>query len=126
MHIVTSTPCQQVQKMDEHRENDSEETYGLFGSPGFHCSFRQSQRPESFICVCIAGSAPRCTTRIREAQKAEVMDTFSNGTGFAGAGAGAGAVTVALSILSLKAPESCQWAEERFGGSIRLGVQWII
>lgn len=67
--------------MDEYRK-----TYGLFGSPGFHCSFRQSQRPVSFICVCIAGSAPRCTTRIREAQKADVMVTFWNGTGpgFAG------------------------------------------
>lgn len=95
-----------------------DETYGLFGSPGFHCSFRQSQRPVSFICVCIAGSAPFCTTRIREAQKADVMVTFWKGTGRAGAGAGAGAV--ALSILSLKAPES--WAGERFGGSI----QWIV
>lgn len=70
----------------------------------------------SFICACIAGSAPRCTTRIREAQKAEVMVTFWKGTGFAGAGAGAGAGAVALSILELGAPES--WAEEQVGGSM--------
>lgn len=54
-------------------------THGLFGSPGFHFSFKQSQRPVFFIWSYIAGSAPVRVASSRPSQNPEVMWTSPNG-----------------------------------------------
>jgi hypothetical protein len=54
--------------------------HGLFGSPGFHLSFKQSQRPVSFIWSYIAGSAPSRAARTRPAQNTELTRTAVSGT----------------------------------------------